>query len=117
MDGAERMLRVTAGREIECPLRGADAVRQHDNRNGEPNLHVHKVLLNRAVRADGATSGDVKWRALYGKPCGMSNSASAHVIVPAIRGGATVMDDVFGDDGSDESNKKSQERLGSWLGS
>jgi integrase len=27
-----------------------------------------------------------------------------HVIVPAIRGGATVMDDVFGDDGPDESN-------------
>jgi hypothetical protein len=34
----------------------------------------------------------------------MSNSASAHVIVPAISGGATVMDDVFGDDSSDESN-------------
>lgn len=28
---------------------------------------MHKVLLNRAVRADRATSGDVKWRALYGK--------------------------------------------------
>ena len=27
-----------------------------------------------------------------------------HVIVPAIRGGATVMDDVFGDDDPDESN-------------
>lgn len=40
---------------------------QHDNRNGEPNLHVHKVLLNRAVRDDRATSGDVQWRALYGK--------------------------------------------------
>ena len=50
---------------------------------------MHKVLLNRAVRDDRATSGDVKW---------------AHVIVPAIRGEATVMDDVFGDDGSDESN-------------
>ena len=37
---------------------------QHDNRNGEPNLHVHTVLLNRAVRAD---AGDGKWRALYGK--------------------------------------------------
>ena len=36
MDGAERMLRITAGRDIECPLRGADAVPQHDNRNGEP---------------------------------------------------------------------------------
>ena len=45
------MLKVTAGRDIECPLRGADAVPQHDNRNGEPNLHVHEVLLNRAVRA------------------------------------------------------------------
>ena len=38
MDGAEGMLRVTHGRDIECPLRGADAVPQHDNRNGEPNL-------------------------------------------------------------------------------
>jgi conjugative relaxase-like TrwC/TraI family protein len=37
---------------------------QHDNRSGEPNLHVHTVLLNRAVRAD---AGDGKWRALYGK--------------------------------------------------
>ena len=37
---------------------------QHDNRSGEPNLHVHTVLLNRAVRAD---AGDRKWRALYGK--------------------------------------------------
>jgi hypothetical protein len=27
-----------------------------------------------------------------------------HVIVPAIRGGASVMDDVFGDDDPDESN-------------
>jgi len=61
------MLRVTAGGDIECPLRGADAVPQHDNRNGEPNLHVHTVLLNRAVPADRATSGDVKWRALHGK--------------------------------------------------
>lgn len=87
MDDAERMLRVTAGRDIECPLSGA--VPQHGNRNGEPNLHVHKMLLNRAVGDDRATSGDVKW---------------AHVIVPAIRGGATVMDDVFGDDGSDGSN-------------
>jgi hypothetical protein len=34
----------------------------------------------------------------------MSNSASAHVNVPAIRRGATVLDDVFGDAGSDESN-------------
>jgi hypothetical protein len=35
---------------------------QHDNRNGEPNLHVHTVLLNRALRADQGTSGDRKWR-------------------------------------------------------
>ena len=40
---------------------------QHDNRNGEPNLHVHTVLLNRPVRADRLVSGDAKWRALYGK--------------------------------------------------
>jgi hypothetical protein len=38
-----------------------------------------------------------------------------HVIVPAIRRGATVMDDVFGDD-PDQNNQQSQERLGSWLG-
>ena len=41
---------------------------QHDNRSGEPNLHVHIVLLNRAMRADHETSGDRKWRALYGRP-------------------------------------------------
>jgi hypothetical protein len=41
---------------------------QHDNRSGEPNLHVHIVLLNRAMRADHQTSGDGKWRALYGRP-------------------------------------------------
>jgi hypothetical protein len=29
---------------------------------------VHKVLLNRAVRGDRATSGDVKWRALSSAP-------------------------------------------------
>ena len=70
------------------PAEGCRRVPQHNNRNGDANLHVHKVLLNRAVH-DRATSGDVKW---------------APVIVPGIRGGATVMDDVFGDDGSDESN-------------
>ena len=41
---------------------------QHDNRSGEPNLHVHIVLLNRAMRADREISGDRKWRALYGRP-------------------------------------------------
>jgi hypothetical protein len=41
---------------------------QHDNRSGEPNLHMHIVLLNRAMRADHQTSGDGKWRALYGRP-------------------------------------------------
>jgi AAA domain/TrwC relaxase len=41
---------------------------QHDNRSGEPNLHVHTVLLNRAIRADQQTSGDRKWRSLYGRP-------------------------------------------------
>jgi conjugative relaxase-like TrwC/TraI family protein len=38
---------------------------QHTNRDGEPNLHVHLEILNRAQRADGA---DDKWRALDGKP-------------------------------------------------
>ena len=41
---------------------------QHDNRSGEPNLHVHIVLLNRAMRADHEISGDRKWRALHGRP-------------------------------------------------
>ena len=38
---------------------------QHTNRDGEPNLHVHLEILNRAQRADGA---DEKWRALDGRP-------------------------------------------------
>ena len=40
-----------------------------------------------------------------------------HVIVPEIRGGATVMDDVFNDDEDDpdEGNGKSQDQLGTWL--
>ena len=38
---------------------------QHTNRDGEPNLHVHLEILNRAQGADGA---DEKWRALDGKP-------------------------------------------------
>ena len=38
---------------------------QHTNRDGEPNLHIHLEILNRAQRADGA---DDKWRALHGRP-------------------------------------------------
>src|SRR5216683_398558 len=38
---------------------------QHTNRDGEPNLHAHLEILNRAQRADGA---DGKWRALDGTP-------------------------------------------------
>ena len=38
---------------------------QHTNRDGEPNLHIHLEILNRAQRADGA---DAKWRALHGQP-------------------------------------------------
>ena len=53
----------------------------------------------------------MKWRALYGKALWDEHSTSAHVIVPAIRDGATVMDDVVGDDGSDESNKKAKNAL------
>ena len=41
---------------------------QHTNRDGEPNLHVHLEILNRAQRADKAVSGDEKWRALHGRP-------------------------------------------------
>jgi conjugative relaxase-like TrwC/TraI family protein len=43
----------------------AGAFAQHTNRDGEPNLHVHLEILNRAQRADGA---DEKWRSLDGKP-------------------------------------------------
>ena len=38
---------------------------QHTNRDGEPNLHAHLEILNRAQRADRA---DEKWRALDGTP-------------------------------------------------
>jgi conjugative relaxase-like TrwC/TraI family protein len=38
---------------------------QHTNRDGEPNLHIHLEILNRAQRADGA---DDRWRALHGRP-------------------------------------------------
>ena len=38
---------------------------QHTNRDGEPNLHIHLEILNRAQRADKA---DEKWRALHGSP-------------------------------------------------
>ena len=35
---------------------------QHTNREGDPQLHVHNAIANRAQRADGA---DDKWRALH----------------------------------------------------
>jgi conjugative relaxase-like TrwC/TraI family protein len=38
---------------------------QHTNRDGEPNLHIHLEILNRAQRADKA---DEKWRALHARP-------------------------------------------------
>ena len=38
---------------------------QHTNRDGDPQLHVHNAIANRAQRADGA---DGKWRALHGTP-------------------------------------------------
>ena len=38
---------------------------QHTNREGDPQLHVHNAIANRAQRADGA---DEKWRALHGTP-------------------------------------------------
>jgi hypothetical protein len=36
---------------------------QHTSRSGDPQLHVHNAILNRAQRAD---KGDGKWRALHG---------------------------------------------------
>ena len=38
---------------------------QHTNREGDPQLHVHNAIANRAQRADKA---DDKWRALHGTP-------------------------------------------------
>ena len=38
---------------------------QHTNRDGDPQLHVHNAIANRAQRADGA---DEQWRALHGTP-------------------------------------------------
>lgn len=38
---------------------------QHTNRDGDPQLHVHNAIANRAQRADGE---DDKWRALHGQP-------------------------------------------------
>ena len=38
---------------------------QHTNRDGDPQLHVHNAIANRAQRADGE---DGKWRALHGQP-------------------------------------------------
>jgi conjugative relaxase-like TrwC/TraI family protein len=38
---------------------------QHTNREGDPQLHVHNAIANRAQRTDGA---DEKWRALHGQP-------------------------------------------------
>ena len=38
---------------------------QHTSREGDPQLHVHNAIANRAQRADGA---DEKWRALHGSP-------------------------------------------------
>jgi conjugative relaxase-like TrwC/TraI family protein len=38
---------------------------QHTNREGDPQLHVHNAIANRAERDDGA---DEKWRALHGQP-------------------------------------------------
>jgi len=38
---------------------------QHTSREGDPQLHIHNAIANRAQRADGA---DDKWRALHGQP-------------------------------------------------
>jgi conjugative relaxase-like TrwC/TraI family protein len=41
---------------------------QHDARDGNPQLHIHNAIANRAQRADKAASGDEKWRSLHGHP-------------------------------------------------
>ena len=55
----------TSGEWRDADGLAAGAFPQHTNRDGEPNLHVHLEILNRAQRADGA---DDKWRALDGRP-------------------------------------------------
>jgi len=47
---------------------------QHDARDGNPQLHVHNAIANRARRADGA---DDKWRALHGHPLYKNSSSTA----------------------------------------
>ena len=55
----------TSGEWRDADGLAVGAFTQHTNRDGEPNLHVHLEILNRAQRADGA---DDKWRALDGRP-------------------------------------------------
>ena len=55
----------TSGEWRDADGLAVGAFPQHTNRDGEPNLHVHLEILNRAQRADGA---DDKWRALDGTP-------------------------------------------------
>ena len=55
----------TSGEWRDADGLAVGAFTQHTNRDGEPNLHVHLEILNRAQRADQA---DDKWRALDGTP-------------------------------------------------
>jgi conjugative relaxase-like TrwC/TraI family protein len=41
---------------------------QKDARDGNPQLHIHNAIANRAQRADRAETGDHKWRSLHGHP-------------------------------------------------
>ncbi len=50
-----------AGRWIDAPRWIVGQFLQHDSRNGDPQLHVHNPILNRALGSDG------QWRALDGQ--------------------------------------------------
>jgi hypothetical protein len=56
------------------------------------------------VRSTNALVAGVSGDTVGHKSTHVTETVYRHVIVPAIRGGATVMDDVFGVDDPDESN-------------
>ena len=60
------------------------------------------------MSSNGADPGDQRHRGPQVHPC--HETVCHHVIVPAIRGGATVMDDVFSDneDDTDEGNESAK---------
>ena len=56
---------------------------QHTNRDGDPQLHVHNAIANRAQRADGA---DDKWRALHGQPLFTEQAAARRMLATGSSG-------------------------------